>query len=112
MATKKRVLKEPTRKRDSEKDIADWRKEAREGHKALEALTTRVRAFVVQLDELMQQPSTVERGRAVSKLLNALEMANDHVRYFTLHVDYRRDKPMPIDVARQALVPMAKGAGC
>jgi len=109
MGTKARVLKSPKRKRDTEKDLDDWRKEARKTRKALESLTTQVRAFIVQLDTEMQQPSSVERGGRVSKLLNALEMANDSARYFALHVDPTRDnKALDVATARVILPPWSK----
>ena len=61
--------------------------------KYLKALTDFVRGYIYQMDELMKQPSTVERGRQVAKLSNALELANDQARYHGLGVDYRKDKP-------------------
>jgi hypothetical protein len=57
----------------------------------LSEMTGQVRAFLAMLDELMMQPSTVERGRKIAKLCNELALYNDGVRYFWCGVDYRSD---------------------
>ena len=54
-------------------------------------LTVGVMEFLRRLDVLMHEPSTVERGREIAKLSNALEILNDRVRYHTLGVDFRKD---------------------
>lgn len=77
-------------------DAKAWRKEARHFRKYLAGLSNSTLAFLGQLDELMKLPSTAERGRAVSKLMNALEMSNDSARYFGLGVNYKRDKKLPV----------------
>jgi hypothetical protein len=84
---------------------ADLEKDAKKYKKALETLTEQVRAVLVHLDELMQQPSTRERGVKVAKLLNKLNMANDLVRYSTLRIDFQNDLPMDRDQAL-AVVPL------
>ncbi len=53
--------------------------------RALKALTRDVRAFLLLLDGEMKKPSTVERGKKIAALSNALELANDKVRRFTLN---------------------------
>ncbi len=60
--------------------------------KHLQSLTGAVLKALNELDVLMKQPSTEARGRAVAKVQNALEMANDSARYFGLGVDYRKDR--------------------
>jgi hypothetical protein len=70
-------------------------RENNEAHKyrnALVAITTAVRTFIDALDREMKTPGTVERGKRIAKLANALEMANDQARYFGLGIDYRKDK--------------------
>ena len=59
---------------------------------SLKALTTRVAQCLDALDRWMKQPSTVERGRAIARISNALELANDEARFFGLHVDWRKEK--------------------
>jgi len=39
----------------------------------------------------MKEPESSERGQKVAKLCNALDMANDQVRYSVLGVDFRKD---------------------
>ena len=52
-----------------------------------------IRKWIKALDVQMRLPSTVERGRAIAKLNNMLEEANSRIRYFTLDIDYRTEKP-------------------
>ena len=41
--------------------------------------------FLAELDKVMMEgPSTVERGRKIAQLSNALDLRNDIVRRFTL----------------------------
>ena len=60
--------------------------------KYLKSLTETVGQFLVALDAVMKLPSTVDRGKEVAILANALEMENDKARYFGLGIDYRTDK--------------------
>ena len=57
----------------------------------LKTLTEAVTAFLSQLDELMKQPSTGERGNKIAWLCNSMEMINDQIRYGTLGIDFRTD---------------------
>ena len=66
--------------------------EDRKIKKHLVELTTAVRAYIAMLDTVMQRPDSAERGRAIAKLSNHLEMENDRARYFGLGIDYRTDK--------------------
>ena len=52
--------------------------------KYLILLCKAVREHIDIMDELMSQPSTVERGNQVAKLLNSLEMAHDRSSHFGL----------------------------
>jgi predicted transcriptional regulator len=65
--------------------------EARKYKKALEGLTTSVMRHLALLDKVMKEPESSERGQKVAKLCNALDMANDQVRYSVLGVDFRKD---------------------
>jgi rRNA maturation endonuclease Nob1 len=67
-------------------------REMRKLRGALKELTECMAQCLDALDRWMKQPSTVERGRAIAAISNALEMANDGARYFGLGVDYRKDK--------------------
>lgn len=48
--------------------------------KSLKHLSDTNILFIEYLDRLMRQPSTIERGRMVAKLLNRMELVNDHLR--------------------------------
>lgn len=64
---------------------------------ALEKLTHAVLVHLHDMDEVMKLPITEgERGKLVATILNRLDQANDLVRYFTLGVDYRKDKKSPV----------------
>lgn len=60
--------------------------------KALRELVTANQEFMRWLDAEMVKPSANERGKRIAQALNALGMAVDRVRFFTLGVDYRNDK--------------------
>jgi hypothetical protein len=72
-------------------DAAGWRKEARRLRKALETSTNNFIVFAARLDAIMQTPTSKERGSAVSKLLNEMDVTNDQIRYGILGVDFRTD---------------------
>lgn len=73
-------------------DIRTAKRHARENAKALKELSVAVTTAINTIDLAMQGPSTPERGRQISLALNALDFANDKVRYFRLGVDWRTDK--------------------
>lgn len=50
----------------------------------LRDLTAVVAQAIAALDTEMKQPSTLERGKRVARVCNALEMANDRARHFGL----------------------------
>lgn len=81
-------------------DAKAWRKEAQKYRRYLGELSNTTLAFLTQLDELMKQPSTYQRGQAISKLMNALEFANDSARHFGLGINLKRDKKLPVKVAK------------
>lgn len=60
----------------------------------LAELAAQVRIFIFNLDALMAQPSSIERGMEIARLTNALNVYNDGIRYFWCGVDYRKDKPL------------------
>lgn len=71
----------------------------------LKKLTEGITGFLARLDALMQEPSTVERGKRLAKLSNDLELLNDSVRYGTLGINFRADtKP-----ARKAALSATEG---
>lgn len=61
----------------------------RELKKLVGALVLAIRA----LDDAYKMTSTYERGQRFAKIINALEMQIDSVRYFVLGVDHRKDSP-------------------
>lgn len=66
--------------------------ECRRLRKSLESMTKYVQAFLGALDVEMRKPSSPERGKRIAEISNKLDMANDHIRYFDLGIDYRKDK--------------------
>ena len=58
----------------------------------LNSLTDAVMVCLREIDKEMQKPSTVDRGKRIATICNALEMVNDQARYFGLGIDYRTDK--------------------
>jgi hypothetical protein len=62
--------------------------------KHLRDLSAAVTAHLADLDEEMRRPGPADAGRGsrVAKIANALDFANDRVRYFALGVDYRTDR--------------------
>lgn len=73
-------------------DAAGWRKEALRQREALKQLTVSVGQAIAALDEIMKQPSTLERAKRVVQVLTALEMAKDAARFFALDVDWRKER--------------------
>lgn len=55
----------------------------------LEMLTNTVIEFVAYLDAEMKMPSTVERGRRIAKIRNALVFNNDRARHFGLGISFK-----------------------
>lgn len=66
-------------------------KEDREDRKALRELSSAVTFALNAIDAEMKLPPSPERGGRIAKIMNALDMANDKVRYFRLGVDFRTD---------------------
>ncbi len=60
--------------------------------KHLRDLSNAVTEHLAALDAEMVKPHGDERGRRIAQLGNALDLANDRVRYFALGVDYRTDR--------------------
>ena len=65
--------------------------EARKLKKALTELTTAVMRHLAVMDKVMKEPDSKERGEKIALICNALDMANDSVRYSVLGVDFRKD---------------------
>jgi hypothetical protein len=72
--------------------------------KALRGLVGNCQEFMRWLDAEMMKPSTNERGKRIAQATNSLNMAVDNVRYFTLGVDYRKDKNPTFGKRRGKLV--------
>lgn len=70
-------------------DAKAWRAEAQKQRKYLTELTTAVKDALLHLDVLMKMDSSVQRGRAIAKVINSLEFANDSARHFALDIDLR-----------------------
>ncbi len=59
----------------------------------LQDLSQAVTAHLEALDKEMKRPGAPsDRGKNIARIANALDLANDRVRYFALGVDYRTDK--------------------
>jgi hypothetical protein len=68
----------------------------RKAKKALKELSASISLYLRHADWVMKQPESPKRGKVMAKLANALDKANDSVRFFELGVDYRKDKkPAP-----------------
>lgn len=72
--------------------LTSEQKENRADKKSLRELSAAVTAAVKAIDAEMSLPQSPERGSRIAKILNALDMANDKVRYFRLGVDFRTDR--------------------
>lgn len=77
----------------TEQEIKSLEKAERELRKALKGHCEFIRAFLNFLDVEMKKPSTELRGKRIAEAMNQLEMSNDRIRYGTLGVDFRKDKP-------------------
>jgi len=66
--------------------------------KELEKLVASITEYLKQVDILMKRASTPERGGAMAKLSNALEMAKDMARFNVngLNIDFRTLKVRPM----------------
>ena len=60
--------------------------------KELRILVNQNQQFMRWLDAEMLKPSDAARGKRIANAMNTLNMAVDQVRFFTLGVDYRRDR--------------------
>lgn len=78
-------------------DIRAAKRHARENAKALKELSAAVTTAINAIDLAMKGPSTPERGKQISQIVNALDFANDMARYFHLGVDWRTDKKVQRD---------------
>lgn len=68
-------------------------KDLRKTRRELQGLSDAILLFVDAADATFRKDQTVpkEAGARLARLLNALELANDQVRFFTLGVNYRTD---------------------
>jgi hypothetical protein len=85
-------------------DTKAWRKEALRLKKELEKLTSANIDAINSLDGVMKQPTVKQfffadapmtplgRERAIAKIMNALEMANDSARHFGLGISFKSPK--------------------
>lgn len=72
--------------------MSNLRRENRRHKKYLKDLVGAVRLFLGELDVEMRKPSTVERGRRIAELSNALEFGNDEAWHFGLGKPLRKKK--------------------
>jgi hypothetical protein len=66
-------------------------KPARHYELHLERLTKHVMAAIGALDRMGRELDG-DAGKRIAGLVNALEMSNDHARYFGLGIDFRKDQ--------------------
>lgn len=103
---------EPKKPAIPKDDAKAWRKEALRLKKELEKLVAANIQAMNALDAIMKAPEgakwtsstepfrSLNRGSAVAKVLNALEMANDSARHFGLGISFKskqwlKDKKPP-----------------
>lgn len=72
--------------------MTDAERDARKYKKALMGLVANVRLALDAIDAEMKNRESPERGKRIAKICNALDMANDSVRYSVLDVNFRTDK--------------------
>lgn len=49
-----------------------------------------IQAHINGMDEIMKEPSTVERGRKISKHMNALQFQIHTIQHFDLGIDLKK----------------------
>lgn len=86
---------------DPKGDPVGFVKEARKVRRELQDLSDAILLFADAVDAAFMKDQTVPpaAGGKLARLLTALDVQNDRVRYFTLGVDYRTDNK-PAAVAR------------
>jgi hypothetical protein len=67
-------------------------REIREQQRLFKTLGMNVIAFLAQMDVLMLQESTVERGRKIARLCSDLELANDASMRYGLGLERKGTK--------------------
>lgn len=67
-------------------------RELREQQRLFKALGQNVIAFLAQMDVLMLQESTVERGKKIARICSDLELANDAAMRFGLGLERKGTK--------------------
>lgn len=73
------------------------RKQAREFKKYLGALTATVQRAIAAIDAEMLKPHSVERGKRIAGITNALELQNDMALRFVLgKTKPRKRRPLPV----------------
>ena len=65
-------------------------REARRYRDGLAEFVLTVTAFLAAFDKIMQEPSTVERGRRLAAIANRLEMSKDLIRLHILGHNLRK----------------------
>ena len=58
--------------------------------KSLVELTTIVVRFLAAFDKIMKMPESVERGKALAKICNVLDMKNDSAMHFGLEYGFKK----------------------
>lgn len=71
---------------NTERDLA---RENRHLKKYLKALAVEVTNRAAELDQIMQADESVDRGKCVARLANALNWAADSAMHFGLHMEFK-----------------------
>ena len=53
-------------------------------------LTSTVAKGLTAIDRIMKKPASVDRGRRIAKVCNALDIANDAAMHFCLNYDFEK----------------------
>lgn len=72
-------------------ELALTKRRVKKLERDLKGLSDHVLAFLFWLDKEMVKPESRERGSRVAKASNALDRANDLIRYSVLGVNFRKD---------------------
>jgi hypothetical protein len=72
-------------------ELKELRKELRETKKHLKDLCAATSSFLHHIDEVMKQPSNFDRGVAIGKACNHLDMARQVAERYGLGVGLKKD---------------------
>ena len=82
--------------------MSDAKREVRELKKYLRALAVEVTNRTAELDGIMEAHESVDRGKMVARVANALNAAADSAMHFGLRMEFKEINKIKRDAARNA----------